>query len=83
MTVKLFFDKDNYNNNRSYEKPVTKFIIYIYLISCTHLLFMTGNISEEDVLYFDNFFRWFDNVIGIFFKMSEIRFLVDFHQIVK
>ena len=48
--ITLFFANENYNSNRAYEKPIMKFIIYIYSLSTILLLMMNCETDFESAL---------------------------------
>jgi hypothetical protein len=62
-------------------------MIYLYLLISCNLITVNMNINESEksqlLENFDNFFYSFDEFCGIFFKMRESKFLLDFHEIVK
>lgn len=82
--MKLFFNSFNYNHNKSFEKFTSKFMIYIYYFnSCLILLNLKFENDSEMVKIFDDFFKSFDEFVGIFFKMSENKMLTHFHNQLK
>ena len=81
--MKLFFERDNFNNNRSYEKPIVKFTIYVYILGCVLLMLMNTLNGEAELACLDGFLNSIDEISSIFFKLKEVKFIAQFHQIVR
>lgn len=75
--VKFFFANENYNSNRAYEKPIVKFIIFLYSLSTVLLLMMN---SETDFESYDLLLQEFTNVSGIFFRLNSLDFILQLHE---
>jgi hypothetical protein len=84
-SLKLFFDSSNYNNNKGYEKFVSKFIVYLYyFISTVSILTLNINSSDKNSLDFIDFiFNSFEEFTGIFFTFKNVKFLTEFNTQLK
>lgn len=80
LNLKLFFDFSNYSHNKSYEKFVTKFLIYVYLYISSMLILTVNAKNEEELNLLDYFLNIFDEFTSIFFKFSEVKIIIDFHS---
>ncbi|MCQ2816015.1 MAG: hypothetical protein MJ252_02005 [archaeon] len=78
--TKLFFRTENYNNNRAFEKPVMKFLIYLYCLCAVLLLSMNGQIDFEA---FDNFLNDITDLTQIFFRLNSNDIIIKLHEFVK
>ena len=78
--ITLFFANENYNSNRAYEKPIMKFIIYIYSLSTILLLMMN---CETDFESYDSLLQHLTKITGIFFILNSIDFILKLHETAK
>ena len=78
--ITLFFANENYNSNRAYEKPIMKFIIYIYSLSTILLLMMN---CETDFESYDSLLQHLTKTTGIFFILNSIDFILKLHETAK
>jgi hypothetical protein len=81
--LKLFFDSNNYNNNKGYEKFVSKFIVYLYYFISTVAILTMNNVDQASLNNIDLLFNCFDEFTGIFFSFINVKFLVEFNTHLK
>ena len=46
--IKIYFDKEHYNNNKNYERYINKFMIYLYLYICAVIL-ITQEMDKSEI----------------------------------
>lgn len=78
--IKLFLAKEHYNNNRAFEKPVMKFVIYLYSFASVLLLMLNCKSEFES---YDNYLNELTEVTFIFFKLNAVDHVLQFHEYVK
>lgn len=77
--MNLFFDCANYNNNKAYEKPITKFLIYVYFIIITYLILSEIILSKEELKQIDDILQVIDEYLIIFVNVKKIKFIEEMH----
>jgi len=83
ISLKIFFDSPNYNNNKCYEKFVTKFIIYLYFFISSVLLLTVQISAQDDLNLLDLFLNSLDDFTSIFIVLKDVKHIVRFHSILK
>lgn len=76
-TIKIFFIKEHYNSNRAYEKPVLKFVLFLYLLSTLLLLVMKSPIEFEK---YDELLNELTDLTLIFIRLNTIDFVLHLHE---
>jgi hypothetical protein len=78
--MRLYFDKENFNNNKSFEKYITKFGIYIYLF-ITNALLLTLKLNNIDFEILDDILNTISQYCGI--DLSQNKTIETYHNHVK
>lgn len=79
--MKFYFNKDYYNNNKSYEKLISKFLILVYLTISISLLLSCNLKDDEEFTYIEGYTKLFDEYC--FININENKHLSLFTQNLK
>jgi hypothetical protein len=76
--IKIYFDKDNYNSNKNYEKNITKFVVFVYLFLISVLL-ITLELTEKELSSLDEFTAYINEFTGF----KQIKYFDSFYMLLK
>lgn len=83
INLKMFFDTQNFNNNRSYEKFIVKFIIYLYFYISSLLVLLLNIKDKNELSLITNNLNIMDECIGIFLSLSDNKIISQYNEIIK
>ena len=76
--LKMYFDRDNYNSNKNYEKNITKFVVFIYLFLISVLL-ITIELTEKELFSLDEFTAYINECTGL----KQMKYFDSFYTLLK